>query len=53
MLTGPGQATFAQVRGRLAGITAYLFDQPAADLEVVSRVLATVTDRANEVLASR
>jgi hypothetical protein len=48
-----GQAAFAQVRSRVAETTAYLFDQPAEDLTVAGRVLATITARAAEVLATR
>jgi len=53
LLTGSGQAAYARLRSRLAGTTAYLFDQPAEDLAAASRVLATVTARAAEVLAAR
>jgi DNA-binding MarR family transcriptional regulator len=52
-LTASGQAAFAQVRSRVAETTAYLFDQPAEDLTVAGRVLATITARAAEVLATR
>ncbi len=50
-LTSSGQATFARVQARLAEITGYLFDQPAADLAAARRVLATVTARASELHA--
>ena len=50
-LTDAGRAAQTRIRGRLAGITGYLFDFPAEDLIVAGRVLATVTARANTVLA--
>jgi hypothetical protein len=53
VLTASGQATCAQVQARLAGITAYLFDQPAEDLAAAHRVLTTMTARAREPYATR
>jgi hypothetical protein len=52
-LTASGQATYAQVQARLAGTTAYLFNQPEQDLAAARRVLTTMTARAREVHATR
>jgi hypothetical protein len=50
-LTEAGRASHAGLQGRLAEITGYLFDLPEGDLAVAGRVLATITARANSVLA--
>ena len=52
-LTEAGRASHARLLGRLDAITGYLFDLPAEDLAVAGRVLATVTARANSVLAGQ
>jgi DNA-binding MarR family transcriptional regulator len=52
-LTEAGRASHARLLGRLDEITSYLFDLPAEDLAVAGRVLATVTARANSVLAGQ
>ena len=52
-LTEAGRASHARLLGRLDEITGYLFDLPAEDLAVAGRVLATVTARANSVLAGQ
>jgi hypothetical protein len=51
-LTELGQASFSRVRSRVDEVTDYVFDLPAEDLTVAGRVLATVSARANSVLAS-
>lgn len=51
-LTDVGQARYNQVRARVEEITAYVFDLPADDLATAGRVLATITARANTVLAN-
>jgi DNA-binding MarR family transcriptional regulator len=50
-LTETGQASYQSIRNSLEKITAQLFDFPAEDLATAGRVLATVTSRANAVLA--
>jgi DNA-binding MarR family transcriptional regulator len=52
-LTGEGRAVHGQIQARVEEITARLFDFPAEDLVTVGRVLATITARANSVLAGR
>jgi hypothetical protein len=49
--TDLGQASFTRVRARVEEITDYVFDLPAEDLAAAGRVLATVSARANSVLA--
>jgi hypothetical protein len=51
-LTEVGQASYNQVRSRVGEITDHLFDLPAQDLATAGRVLATITARANAVLAN-
>jgi hypothetical protein len=51
-LTDFGQARYDQVRARVQEITDYVFDLPADDLAAAGRVLATITARANTVLAN-
>jgi hypothetical protein len=51
-LTDLGQARYDHVRARVEEITAYVFDLPADDLATAGRVLATITTRANTVLAN-
>jgi len=51
-LTDVGQASFSRVRARVEEITDYVFDLPAEDLAAAGRVLATVSARANSVLAN-
>lgn len=51
-LTDVGQARYDQVRARVEEITDYVFDLPADDLATAGRVLATITARANTVLAN-
>jgi len=51
-LAGAGQASYRQVRARVEEITAYVFDLPADDLAAAGQVLATITARANTVLAN-
>jgi hypothetical protein len=51
-LTDLGQASFSRVRARVEEVTDYVFDLPAEDLAAAGRVLATVSTRANSVLAS-
>jgi DNA-binding MarR family transcriptional regulator len=46
-----GQASFSRVRSRVDEVTDYVFDLPAEDLAAAGRVLATVSARANSVLA--
>lgn len=46
-----GQASFTRVRSRVDEVTDYVFDLPAEDLAAAGRVLATVSARANSVLA--
>jgi DNA-binding MarR family transcriptional regulator len=50
-LTDLGQASFSRVRARVEEITDYVFDLPPEDLAAAGRVLATVSARANTVLA--
>jgi DNA-binding MarR family transcriptional regulator len=50
-LTDLGQASFSRVRARVEEITDYVFDLPHEDLAAAGRVLATVSARANSVLA--
>jgi hypothetical protein len=50
-LTDLGQARFSRVRARVEEITDYVFDLPAEDLATAGRILATVSSRANSVLA--
>jgi len=52
-VTEAGRARYGQVRVRLDGIIGQLFDLPADDLATAGRVLATVTARANAVLAGQ
>ena len=49
--TDLGQVSFGRVRARVDEITDYVFDLPAEDLAAAGRILATVTARANSVLA--
>jgi DNA-binding MarR family transcriptional regulator len=49
--TDLGRASFRRVRARVDEITDYVFDLPAEDLAAAGRILATVTARANSVLA--
>lgn len=49
--TDLGQASFSRVRARVDEVTDYVFDLPAEDLAAAGRILATVTARANSVLA--
>jgi hypothetical protein len=49
--TDLGQASFTRVRARVEEITDYVFDLPAEDLAAAGRILATVSARANSVLA--
>ena len=51
-LTDLGRASFSRVRARVDEITDYVFDLPAEDLAAAGRVLATVSARANSVLAN-
>jgi hypothetical protein len=51
-LTDVGQARYDQVRTRVDEITDYVFDLPADDLATAGRVLATITARADTVLAN-
>jgi len=50
--TDLGRASFTRVLARVEEITDYVFDLPAEDLAAAGRVLATVSARANSVLAS-
>ena len=50
-LTDLGRASFNRVRARVNEVTDYVFDLPAEDLATAGRVLATVSARANSVLA--
>lgn len=49
--TDLGQVSFGRVRARVDEITDYVFGLPAEDLAAAGRILATVTARANSVLA--
>jgi hypothetical protein len=51
-LTDVGQASYNQVRARVDEVTDYVFDLPAEDLAAAGRVLATITARADTVLAN-
>lgn len=51
-LTDLGRARFNQVRARVDEVTDYVFDLPAEDLATAGRILATVSARANSVLAN-
>jgi hypothetical protein len=51
-LTDAGQASYNQVRARVDEITDHVFDLPAEDLAAAGRILATITARANTVLAN-
>ncbi len=51
-LTDAGRARHQQVRARLDEITARVFDFPADDLAVAGRILGTITERANALLAT-
>jgi hypothetical protein len=46
-----GRASFSRVRTRVDEVTGYVFDLPAEDLAAAGRILATVSARANSVLA--
>jgi DNA-binding MarR family transcriptional regulator len=50
-LTDLGRARFKRVRARVDEVTDYVFDLPAEDLAASGRILATVSARANSVLA--
>ena len=50
-LTDLGRASHSRVLARVEEITDYVFDLPAEDLATAGRVLATVSARANSVLA--
>ncbi len=50
-LTDLGRASHGRVLARVEEITDYVFDLPAEDLAAAGRVLATVSARANSVLA--
>ena len=50
-LTDLGRASHSRVLARVEEITDYVFDLPAEDLAAAGRVLATVSARANSVLA--
>ena len=49
--TDLGRASFGRVRARVDEVTGYVFDLPAEDLAAAGRILATVSARANSVLA--
>lgn len=49
--TDLGRASFGRVRARVDEVTDYVFDLPAEDLAGAGRILATVSARANSVLA--
>jgi hypothetical protein len=51
-LTDVGQSSYNRVRARVDEVTEYVFDLPAEDLAAAGRILATITARANAVLAS-
>jgi hypothetical protein len=51
-LTDLGRASFNRVRARVDEVTDYIFDLPAEDLAAAGRILATVSARANSVLAN-
>ena len=51
-LTDLGRASHGRVLARVEEITDYVFDLPAEDLAAAGRVLATVSARANSVLAN-
>jgi DNA-binding MarR family transcriptional regulator len=51
-LTDLGRASHRRVLARVEEITDYVFDLPAEDLATAGRVLATVSGRANSVLAN-
>jgi DNA-binding MarR family transcriptional regulator len=51
-LTDLGRASHGRVLARVEEITNYVFDLPAEDLAAAGRVLATVSARANTVLAN-
>jgi hypothetical protein len=51
-LTDLGRASFNRVRARVDEVTDYVFDLPAEDLSAAGRILATVSARANRVLAN-
>jgi hypothetical protein len=50
-LTDLGRASHGRVLARVEEITDYIFDLPAEDLTASGRVLATISARANSVLA--
>jgi DNA-binding MarR family transcriptional regulator len=51
-LTDLGRASHGRVLARVEEITDYVFDLPAEDLAASGRVLATISARANTVLAN-
>jgi hypothetical protein len=51
-LTDLGRASHGRVLARVEEVTDYVFDLPAEDLAAAGRVLATVSARANSVLAN-
>jgi DNA-binding MarR family transcriptional regulator len=51
-LTDLGRASQSRVRARVEEVTDYVFDLPAEDLAASGRVLATISARANSVLAN-
>jgi DNA-binding MarR family transcriptional regulator len=51
-LTDLGRASHGRVLARVEEITDYVFDLPAEDLAASGRVLATISARANSVLAN-
>ena len=51
-LTDLGRASHGRVLARVEEITDYVFDLPPEDLATAGRVLATVSARANSVLAN-
>jgi DNA-binding MarR family transcriptional regulator len=51
-LTDLGRASHGRVLARVEELTDYVFDLPAEDLAAAGRVMATVSARANAVLAN-
>jgi hypothetical protein len=51
-LTDLGRASHSRVLARVEEVTDYVFDLPAEDLAASGRVLATISARANSVLAN-
>jgi len=51
-LTDLGRASHSRVLARVEEVTNYVFDLPAEDLAASGRVLATISARANSVLAN-